>query len=43
LYIIALFWATREGIALQFLSRGKKEQFIVLIKGMEEMLIRYLV
>jgi AcrR family transcriptional regulator len=41
--VTSLFWATRDGIALQYLSSGEKEQFTGLIKGMEEMLFRYLV
>jgi AcrR family transcriptional regulator len=38
----SMFWALRDGIALDVLSDGEQEQYAALMSGMEDMLFRYL-
>jgi AcrR family transcriptional regulator len=38
----SMFWALRDGIALDVLSHGEQEQYAALMSGMEDMLFRYL-
>ncbi|WJH37347.1 TetR/AcrR family transcriptional regulator [Paenibacillus sp. CC-CFT747] len=37
----SLFWALRDGIALQFIGSGEDEQYQALMRGMERMLLLY--
>jgi hypothetical protein len=37
-----MFWALRDGIALDVLSHGEQEEYATLMNGMEDMLFRYL-
>jgi AcrR family transcriptional regulator len=38
----SMFWALRDGIALDVLSHGEQDEYVSLMRGMEEMLFRYL-
>lgn len=38
----SMFWALRDGIALNILSHGGQEEYAVLMREMERMLFRYL-
>lgn len=38
----SMFWALRDGIALDVLSHGEQEEYATLMNGMEDMLFRYL-
>ncbi|MFC0213066.1 TetR/AcrR family transcriptional regulator [Paenibacillus chartarius] len=38
----SMFWALRDGIALDVLSHGGQEEYAQLMRGMEDMLFRYL-
>ncbi|MBC8081086.1 MAG: TetR/AcrR family transcriptional regulator [Gorillibacterium sp.] len=39
----SLFWAARDGLALQFVGGGKESDYRERMEGMEKMLLRYLV